>query len=48
MKPHAPHSRKGPCPQCDGTGNDPEKNDKCTECGGIGWIEIFPESTGAK
>lgn len=35
-------NKRGPCPHCDGTGREPEKADKCSECGGQGWIEVFP------
>lgn len=34
-------TKKGPCPHCDGTGSEPEKAEKCTECGGQGWIEVY-------
>ena len=44
-----PGTKKGACPICDGTGKEPEnQNNKCKECGGIGWIEIYPESVGGK
>ena len=35
-------NKRGVCPVCDGTGNEPEKAGKCSECGGQGWIEVFP------
>jgi len=39
--------KKGACPDCDGKGTT-DKNEKCSECGGTGWIEIYPESVGGK
>lgn len=33
--------KKGVCPNCDGTGTDPEKGGKCAECNGNGWIEVY-------
>jgi len=37
--------KKGSCPECDSTGVN-DKNEKCSECGGTGWIEVYPESVG--
>ena len=39
-------AKRGACPHCDGTGIEPEKGGKCTECNGIGWIEVYSDSTG--
>jgi hypothetical protein len=39
--------KKGACPDCDGLGIDPEHpgcdSCKCKNCGGTGWVEIYPE-----
>lgn len=46
FKPFNNIKSKGPCPTCDGSGQDPEKAGKCEDCGGTGWIEVYPESIG--
>ena len=31
------------CPNCDGSGIDPETNEKCKECNGTGKVEAIKE-----
>ena len=37
--------KKGNCPHCDSTGIDPDTGLECADCGGTGWIEVYPEDS---
>ncbi len=46
FQPFKKKQTKGACPNCDGTGHDPDKAGKCPDCNGTGLIEVHYESTG--